>query len=255
MRIIHWNAGYSSNMEKVFDLITRSEADLVFLLEVTPAKYEYLKTKTDSVIYSLDYRKPGKYDSKGRKLGIVLLHGKDVEIVKTGVFDRALLPERTLWANILYKDKPFKAVAFHSITGCDHKKAKSLFFNSMAEAVDDYKPDIVTIDANEPSKDFYTIEGMEFYNRNGDGARNLFNCIKDNGLVDSYAVNYDQSQYIEGQPLTPSHYVQHKKNNAKRYDFVFINTDKLKVDKSEYLMDEALEATGDHAVVRVDVDG
>ena len=60
---------------------------------------------------------------------------------------------------------------------------------------------------------------------------------------------------IEGQPLTPSHYVQHKKNNGKRYDLIFINSDKFKVNKSEYLMDEALEATGDHAVVRVDVDG
>ena len=50
-------------------------------------------------------------------------------------------------------------------------------------------------------------------------------------------------------------FIRCNSKNAKRYDFVFINTDKLKVDKSEYLMDEALEATGDHAVVRVDVDG
>lgn len=251
MKILHWNAGYSSNEERVDDLINNHQGDIVALLEVTPSKYEYLKEHhKEHIVYSLDYRKPGKYDSRGRKLGVAFIMSNDVEVVDAGVFERALLPDRTLWAVVRYKGAEIKIASFHSITGCDHKKAKTLFFNSIAEAVDDYKPDIVTIDANEPDKDFYNLEGMKFFDRNGPGAKNFFTCLKETGLIDSYTVNYDINKYVEGEPLTPLHYVQGKNTNAKRYDFIFVNKD-FNVESTEYFMQDALDATGDHALIEM----
>ena len=250
MEIIHWNAGYGSKIEKVDDLLKRMGGDVIALLEVTPGKYEYLREQyKDRIVYSLDYRKPGKYDSRGRKLGIALIMSDEIEILDSGVFERALLPDRTLWAVVRYKGTEIKIASFHSITGCDHKKAKSMFFNSIAEAVDEYRPDIVTIDANEPDKDFYIVEGMKFFDRNGPGAKNFFTCLKEIGLTDSYAVNYDSNNYVEGEPLIPSHYIQGKSTNAKRYDFIFVN-DTYKVGNVEYLMKDAMDATGDHALVK-----
>lgn len=250
MEILHWNAGYSSEVEKVDNLIKRMSGDIIALLEVTPSKYEYLKEQhKENLVYSLDYRKPGKYDSRGRKLGIAFIMSDEVEVIDSGVFERALLPDRTLWAVVRYKDTEIKIASFHSITGCDHKKAKSLFFNSIAEAVDDYKPDIVTIDANEPDKDFYDIAGMKFFDRNGPGAGNFFTCLKEMGLTDSYVANYDSRNYVDGEPLVPSHYVQGRSTNAKRYDFIFVNKT-FKVESTEYLMKDALDATGDHALIK-----
>ena len=42
------------------------------------------------------------------------------------------------------------------------------------EFVDEYKPDIIGMDANEPNVDSCDIDKMTFYDRNGTGAKIFF---------------------------------------------------------------------------------
>lgn len=49
-----------------------------------------------------------------------------------------------------------RVFGLHSITGCDHVMAKSYQFLSYAEAVDEMRPDIIGINANEPRVDGYS---------------------------------------------------------------------------------------------------
>ena len=199
-------------------------------------------------VYSLDYRAPGKFDTKSRELGVLLLTSKNISVDDGGVFERALFPDRTIWAKLLVNGKELKVTGFHSITGCDHKKAKSINFLSFAEAVDDFRPDIVTIDANEPSMDHYQIDKMQFFDKNGNGAKVFFNELSEIGLKDLYSIDFNPKDYVDGQPLAVSHMI--KRKGPCRYDFIFGNTDRLDIEKVDYDYEGAVRATADHAMIR-----
>ena len=255
MKILNWNISYSCNIEKICDEIESNVLNSSFIItlqEVIPSSYEYIRERFCNVakfFYSLNNRKPGKFDTKSRKLGVLLILSKDVDIIKADVCHRCLLPERTLFAKIKYNNQELKIISLHSITGCDHKKAKSIQFYSFAEFIDFYKPDILTFDANEPAKDHYEIKNMQFFdNRDkGLGAKTFFNIINKIGLVDSFIHDYDKSKFCENQPLTVSHFVGVKKE-PKRYDFIFLNK-KLCVLSVKYEIEKSLAASSDHSYI------
>ena len=144
-------------------------------------------------------------------------------------------------------------MGLHSITGCQHGKAKAIQYYSFAEAVDMFKPDIVGIDANEPEFDHYEIEKIKFFNNydKGDGCKTFFMSMKDNSLEDSYIKNYVKENYIEGECLTTSYIKRGRKK--VRYDFLFINNKKFEEYNCIYNYEEAVEAGSDHASIIVDV--
>jgi len=256
MRIIDWNISYAGKPESKFEYLKNkfSKTTIAILQEVTPEQFKVLNScfkDIANITYSLKYRKPGKYDTKQRQLGIAILATKDIEILKAKCLDRCLLPDRTLMADIRYKNKTLRIMGLHSITGCDHKKAKSIQFLSFAEAIDEHKPDIVAFDANEPDVDHYDVNSMAFFTGNKDngmGARTFFETLIDNKLYDSLTVNYDSSKYIEGEPLAVSHIINGKLK--KRYDFIFTNK---KVKECNYYYDESITAGSDHSLIEVTI--
>ncbi len=263
LHIVNCNISYNANIKKIYAMLERYMVDnyIITLQEVTESKYvelKYLLQKEDaSLVYSLEYRKPGNHDGKSRKLGVLIIAGKTMQLLDCGVFERALFPDRTAWAIYKVGEEKLKVASFHSITGCDHRKAKSISFLSMAEAVDDFLPDIVTIDANEPAVDHYEVSNMIFCDKNGPGARTFFNVLTKNGLKDSYAIDYDPKKFVEGEPLTCSHVIKGNKKKL-RYDFAFINTEKIVFDECEYNYEQAVAASADHAIIKInckDIDG
>lgn len=249
MNIINWNIScFKDSTSKIEYLKTKlTKNSIAILEEVTPKSYKLLKTLIDpsfTIKYSLIYRKLGTYDTQQRELGIAIITGKDIKVTKTQVLKRALLPERTLLVDSIYKGKNIRVMGLHSITGCGYKKSKSLQFFSFAEALDKYKPDIVGIDANEPDIDHYYIEDMTFFDDNGKGSRFFFNHLKEFGLKDSYASLYNKSKFKRGKPLITSHIISKKYH--KRYDFIFTN---LKVKKCDYLYKKSIKAGSDHALI------
>jgi len=257
LSIIHWNIGYNAVPNKIVKELKShiSDSFIIVLLEVTPKKYAMICDQLKDVaniLYSLHYRQPGKFDSKNRKLGVVILTSKNINVLDSGVFMRTLFPERTLFAEIELEGRKLKIVGLHSITGCDYKKAKAVNFLSFAEMVEDYKPDVIAIDANEPDIDHYDIQQMKFYDkRNGKGASVFFKTMIKNGLSDCFTIHYDINQYVKGEPLAISHIIKGNKNK-KRYDFVFVNQKSLQINSAIYDYDAAVAASADHAIVAVD---
>lgn len=257
MELINWNISYSSNTEEIIDLIKKemgSDEYIITLQEVTPIAYsKFLENFRDAanIEYSLNYRKPGRFDSKSRKLGILIITSKSVKIEEATVLNRTLLPDRTLFVKAKIGESVFKIIVLHSITGCDHKKAKSLQFYSFAEVIDDIKPDIVSFDANEPRIDHYDINSMEFFDNKdkGNAAKTFFLTLAENNLIDSYCSNYDVSNFVYGKPLVISHILNNK--YEKRYDFIFVNKNKFCIESSNYLFSESIEASSDHSLIRV----
>lgn len=256
MKIIDWNISYSGAPGPKVNLLKETVGDenfIIILQEVTPAQYEVIKESFGIICYSLDYRKPGKYDTKQRELGVAIACSDDIVIKSADVLSRCLLPDRTLMADLEYNGKPLRVIGLHSITGISHKRAKSMQFLSFAESIDEFKPDIVAFDANEPAVDHYEIEQMEFFANHdkGMGARTFFTAMQNAGLRDAYLANYDTRKYVPGEPLAISHRFEIN-GVSKRYDFIFMGKD-IAVLQSDYLYDEAIKAGSDHALIVCEV--
>lgn len=256
MKIIDWNISYNGAPGPKVNLLKETVGDdnfIIILQEVTPAQYEVIKESFGNICYSLDYRKPGKYDTKQRELGVAIACSDDIVIRSADVLSRCLLPDRALMADLEYNGKPLRVIGMHSITGISHKRAKSMQFLSFAESIDEFKPDIVAFDANEPAIDHYDIEKMEFFDNqdHGKGAETFFKTLHNTGMQDVYLVNYDVENYTKGEPLAVSHRFE-VNNKSKRYDFIFMSKD-IAVSQSDYLYDEAIKAGSDHALIVCEV--
>lgn len=250
MRIIDWNISYAGDTERKIEYLKEhlTEATCVILQEVKPHAYEYIKaTLADQyeMFYSLEYRKPSKFDSDARRLGVLVLVSKGIEIVEAGVIERSPFPDRTVYVTIKKGGAAVKLLALHSLTGCGYYRSKSVQYDSFAEFIDEYHPDIIGIDANEPQVDHYDMQQMQFFD-NGPGAKHFFEEMVSIGLTDAYVRYNGTDGYVEGQPLTKSHNIRRK--GAVRYDFLFVR-DTYGVEAITYNYDEAVAAGSDHAII------
>lgn len=254
LRIIDWNISYAGDTEgKVKYLQEYISLDTcVMLQEVKPHAFEYIKTALGEqfkMLYSLDYRKPSKFDSDARKLGVLVLVSKDIEVIDAGTIERSPFPDRTMYATIRKDNEEIRLLALHSLTGCGYYRSKSVQYDSFAEFIDAYRPDIIGIDANEPQVDHYDMRQMQFFD-NGPGAKHFFDEMADIGLTDAYVRYNGTDGYEEGQPLTKSHNIRRK--GAVRYDFLFVR-DTYGVERLTYNYDEAVAAGSDHAIIVSDI--
>lgn len=256
MRIIDWNLSWLKNSDKKIDYLlkhTNNHSFVVILQEVTQSTYEALCESFSTIAnieYSLNYRVPGKYDTSSRKLGIAILTSKDIKISNAQVLDRTIMPDRTLMIDAIYNGQPLRIIGLHSITGCQHGKAKEIQYFSFAEAISEYMPDIVGIDANEPELDHYDISQMQFFDNynKGNGCKTFFMTMSENSLEDAFVKNYDKTLFVHGEYLTTSHIIQRGKKSV-RYDFLFVNKLKFNEYNCSYYYEEAIEAGSDHAAI------
>ncbi|MBE6007761.1 MAG: hypothetical protein E7235_01020 [Lachnospiraceae bacterium] len=260
MKIINWNISWLNSIETKAEYLldkVGSEPFIIILQEVKIKAYEYLKETfkdTGNIEYSLNYRVPGKYDNDSRKLGVAIITSKDMKVRYANTLNRTIMPDRTLFLELEYNGQILRVIGLHSVTGVHHLKAKELQYFGFAEAIDEFKPDIVGIDANEPQTDHYDISRMEFFDNycKGKGCQSFFNAMVSNGLSDSFVKYYDVDSYIQGQPLTTS-YIIKRGNKKVRYDFIFINEEKLPTYKCLYDYKGAVAAGSDHAAIIVEV--
>lgn len=250
LRVIDWNISYAGDIRRKTEYLQTflDENTFVMLQEVKPHAYDYISSILSdnyNLFYSLDYRKPSKFDSDARKLGVLVILPKKIELVDVGVIDRSPFPDRTLYVTVCIDNKEIRLLALHSLTGCGYYRTKSVQYDSFAEFVDTYRPDLVGIDANEPQIDHYIINEMEFFD-NGPGARHFFEELVEIQLIDAYTSAYDVESYVRGTPLTKSHMIRRK--GAVRYDFLFVK-DSYKIEYMDYKYEEAIAAGSDHAII------
>lgn len=259
MQVINWNIGWGCKKEKIALLLQQKleYSDCIACLqEVTPSVKKYIQTYLGNhylYIYSLDSRYVGDFDTKSRKLGVLIILSNSFKFLYSRTLSRTPFPDRTLLVSFAYMGVEYRVMTLHSVTGCNYLKAKSIQFYSFAEAIKYYQPDIVTFDANEPREDHYDEEKRIYFdNRDkGAGAKTFFQTLVKNNLQDAYATLH-KDLHKSGSPLAVSHIINGKEH--KRYDFIYINR-RFEITKSEYLYQEAIEATADHALVITDFVG
>ena len=140
-------------------------------------------------------------------------------------------------------------MTLHSLTGCGYYRTKSVQYDSFAEFIDDFRPDIIGMDANEPQIDHYDIKQMRFFG-NGPGAKHFFDKINEIGLVDSFVKHNNITKCEKGVPLTKSHNIRRK--GAVRYDFIFIKN-RFEINSINYYYEDAINAGSDHAMLACDL--
>ncbi len=254
MRVINWNFSYAGNIDDKIKYLQAYLTDdcCCLLQEVKPLAYECIKNLLENkyeMFYSLTYRKPSEFDSEARKLGVLILVNKGITIESAGAIERSPFPDRTLFVTLQKNGKSIKILALHSLTGCGYYKTKSIQYDSFTEFIDEYHPDIIGIDANEPQIDHYDIRQMQFFD-NGPGAKTFFNKISDIGLTDAYVKFNGADKYEFGKPLIKSHYIRGK--GEVRYDFLFLK-DTYNITNCLYNYSEAVAAGSDHAMIVCDI--
>lgn len=150
----------------------------------------------------------------------MLIFSNSIEVLGSGAIERNLFPDRTAWATIIHNDKKIKVLGLHSITGCSYQSAKSVQYDMFTEFIDEYKPDIIGMDANEPDVDSYDLDKMIFYNRNGVGAKTFFKKVKELSMKDAYVAANNITKCEEGKCLTVSHNV--RRRGVVRYVFYLL---------------------------------
>lgn len=260
IKYINWNIKCYCQINKIIGFLKAKVSKnncIVALQEVLPDKAETIKAEFGddyTIVYSLDYYPDNnEYDTDNRRLGVAFIVSKDIEIEETGVFERCLFPERTLYATLTIDGIKQKIVNFHSITGVSFKMGKAVQFRRFAEAVSIYKPDILSMDANEPKLDHFCRDKMIFFDQgdDGKGAKLFFDELNKQDLIDLYLKVYNPSDFKYGEPLVVSHIINEKIN--RRYDFIFAKKDFTDI-RINYYYDEACEASSDHAIIIAELD-
>ena len=254
MRLIDWNISYageiSSKIRYLKSILT--DESVLLLQEVKPTAYLALKAEFGSrfdLYYSLDYRRPGRFDREARKLGVLIAVKKGVPVTRAGVIERSPFPDRTMYVETDDDNQTLKLLALHSLTGVGYLATKSVQFDSFSEFLNDYQPDVIGIDANEPKQDHYDYNKMVFFD-NGPGARGFFEEAANIGLKDAYILSHAEHAMMNGVPLATSHIV--KGRGPVRYDHLFVRKE-MKISKIGYHYEEAVAAGSDHALLICDI--
>jgi len=252
IRIIHWNISYNGDIDnKIIFLKKHIDSNTIICLqEVQKSIYEKLQTelKPDFNTFSLEQRPPGKYEGKNRRLGVCIMT-YSYKLLEFKLANRSIFPERTNYIYVSNGNSTFGIFSFHSITGCDYKKAKSSNFASIADFIESNEIDFFTCDANEPDYDFLDEKKLIF-NNNRDKGKNaslLFGSNRVHKMNDSLRDYYKQNNF--GSNNSPIEVSYKTKTKDKRYDFIYYNSIKWKIQDLKYDYDNAIIAGSDHAMI------
>jgi endonuclease/exonuclease/phosphatase family metal-dependent hydrolase len=280
LRVINWNIAIKGSIEEKMNYLQsvlkeKNVISLVAFQEVTEKDRDYLSSLAifSSRAFSLNFRKPGPYDTTNRKLGCFIGIVGNVQGNCAGVIERAPFPERTLFMDLAISNFPFKIICFHSLTGVGYKKTKTSQYIAIAEYLQKNKEvsTICCFDANEPEIDHYDIEKVKFFDQKGDrgvGAGLVMGAAPVHNMKDTFRTWLEGNDYVieemkrkqdhvSGEkelkyvPLTTS-YIVNKKYN-KRYDYIFASNE-FKVKNVEYRLEQSLKAGSDHAMVVTDLE-
>lgn len=256
IQICSWNISTRSDIDKIITFLKtqlKSSQPTIFCLqEVLLQKNTELETAfgKDSVANSLYLRPPGKHEGQNRRMGVSTI-AVNCKILEHELIGYSLFPERSQFVKIEVGDEVSGIVNFHSLTGVHYKKAKASNFKSIASFISDRESEIdfLCFDANEPEKDYFDLLQVKFYDNfdKGKGAAMIMGTERVHSLSDSLRSLYTSTGFVnEEEPLVISHI---NRGYKKRFDYIF-HSPKWKVEEVEYLYQESIAASSDHAMVK-----
>ena len=244
LQLLQWNISYSCKIDKIADFILDNIGGntIVCLQEVLAMHKDRLieRLAPSDYAYSLDYRKPGLFDGKNRRMGVLTMLFEGV-IEEAKVLERSVFPDRTPYTKTRIGDESVSLLNFHSITGVGYNKTKGANFASIAEFLHDCVDlDFFCCDANEPQVDSFDVNDVKFWKANSKEASLIFGKNKVHHLCDP--VQCDKF----GFETLPFSHITGK--NKRRYDFIY-RSDRWRTNRLEFYYDKSIEATSDHAMV------
>jgi len=247
---MQWNIKINCKVEKIVEFIQSNINDscIVNLQEVSSNSFSQIKEiLINNAVFSLDFRTPGIYEGRNRKMGVATLVSGG-QIKNKGLLNNTVFPERSLVTEIEFGNVNITNLTFHSLTGVDYKKAKSSNFASIASYLATHSIDLFTCDANEPKVDSFDDNLIEcFDNRDkGENAGLLFGKNRIHDLVDSYK-SYAKINNLE----LNNGYTHITGKIPKRYDFIYGNKS-WQIQSSKSYYQESLNASSDHGMVITD---
>ena len=244
LKLLQWNISYNCKIDKIANFISsKIESNTIVCLQevIVSHKNRLIEILAPSdYAYSLDYREPGLFDGKNRRMGVLtMLFGGEIEESK--VLDRCVFPDRTLYTKMRIDGESVSLLNFHSITGVSYNKAKGANFASIAEFLHEMVDlDFFCCDANEPQVDSFDVNDVKFWNTNSRETSLIFGADKVHHLSDPVQTDF---QLFETLPFS---YMTGK--TPRRYDFIY-KSDKWKTKRFNFYYDESIEASSDHAIV------
>lgn len=242
--ILQWNISYNCKIDKIADFILANIMGhtIVCLQEVLASYKDRLieRLAPSDYAYSLDYRKPGLFDAKNRRMGVLtMLFGGVIE--ETKVLERTVFPERTLYTKMRMGDGSVSLLNFHSITGVGYQHAKGANFVSIAEFLHEtIDLDFFCCDANEPQVDSFNANEMKFWNLNSKATSLIFGKDKVHHLTDPV-----QTDLLNLETLPFTHITG---KTRRRYDFIY-RSGRWRTKRFDFCYDKSIEASSDHAMV------
>ena len=245
IKLIQWNISYNCKIDKIIEYLKSHIKDktIICLQEVLVSFKEELieSLKPDNYSYSLDYRKPGLYDGKNRKMGVLtLVFGGQIK--ESNVLERTIFPDRTLYSKLEINNKKVSILNFHSLTGVSYKNAKGSNFASIAEFLqktDDL--DFFCCDANEPKTDSFNLDELEFWQPKGRGK--YASLIFGNNSVHELTDPVKTENIFKELPVS-----YYSAGIARRYDYIY-KAFKWKTEGINFYYEDSKNASSDHSIV------
>ena len=263
LRIVNWNTKWMRSLGKRENYIRElmgNGPSVMVMQEVEPGGIRELRKHIAGdaeVVHSMDHYSCETSGRRARSLGIAMIASNGAHIESAHVIDDALLPERTLVADVTSGGQGFRIMGLHSVPGCTYHMKKSDQFDIFTDAVRELHPDAVCMDANEPRFDGPSVDDMEFFvqsgrteKKDGRGAERFFRSLVEDGLGDSLMRHYDGVWESE-KCLAHSYTINGRKRREVRYDFVFLRKSRFSEWSCRYDYQGARDAGSDHASVIV----
>src|SRR5690606_20714198 len=103
VRVVQWNISTKSDpgliAGRLQNYLSLDVVTILCLQEVVRSGLDVLveRLNPSSTAYSLDFRPAGQNEGANRRMGIAILTF-GAEIIESGLLDRTVFPERSLWA-------------------------------------------------------------------------------------------------------------------------------------------------------------
>ncbi|MGH7230399.1 MAG: endonuclease/exonuclease/phosphatase family protein [Nitrospiraceae bacterium] len=251
-----WNVDSFKAISNQLSLISRTNAHVVALQEVTPVFFNNLSLlkEYDWAVYSLSLRPPQPGEGRRRGLGTVLLGRSPFEMRSFRLLHSAPVPERTLIAELKTPIGTVTTCSFHIPPGVNWGTVKTEQFRSISTWLGEQQgPVIVGMDANSPKVDHPDHACNQWWR---DGESLVLSSTPMHGLRDvlrDYLLNNPQEfdRIVQLRPTGPLavSYDRGKRSPIPcRYDFILASS-KFSVAKVSYDYDAAREAGSDHSMV------
>lgn len=275
LRFATWNLAYRGlgRASLMAELLAEHQPDIALLQEANPGSLAALCEGAgfEWAITAFDAGAPVTAGATGRRR-VSAIAARGIALDECGVLPGVALPERAVWARLRTEPMPISVIAYHAppgvswgITKVHHAHAPASWCRGVRGPV------IVGADANTPEVDhpdpIRTRTHWHTGSRRLGGMRGddiVFGGRPEHGLADALRLwlrdHPEQLSRIKRErpdgPLAVSHRTGRRRDRPgidRRFDIIQVSGE-FAVRRIEYLLDDALRAGSDHALVIADLE-